>query len=1059
MTFTINFSTPNTLPQKIKDNINIVKNIWESRLESKNNVTVNIALNFADLRGKSASNVLGETSSDNQYYISKSYGDFLSSLASVSTSNNDKLAYKNLQALKIANYNPSMYLTRANAKAVGLIPGNDSKLDAQISLNTNLSKGFSWDYTSANDGNNQNQSTKDFIGLLSHEVGHALGFISETDLRKDTISPLDLFRFYPPNKTKTPYTILDSKRKYFSIDGGITSESEFSRGNGNGPDSDASHWTRYFLDSKGDPTTPKRVVGLMSPFVLPRKDPSVNFNRNDLTNGINQTNGKVVAGSFDRIKKTDLVAFDVIGWDLKQGTVDSQSVLKNKKPGNKSGAKIEEKLVAKNYQGTEQDDALTLDVTNSTTVYGNGGYDVIRGSAVKDTLYGGTEDDELYGGDGNDIIFGQEGDDLIAGEAGNDALYGGLGDDFIEGGEGDEIEIQGNEGNDFLFGGNGIDKILGGADNDYISGDAGDDNLDGGLGEDFIAGGDGNDLLTGSDGNDSLDGESGVDTLNGGSGDDVYVVDNTADVITGESITSGTDQVFSSVSLNLINNIEDLTLTGTGNITGAGNDLANILVGNDQKNILNGLGGGDVLYGGGGDDTLKGGAGNDFLDGGSNPDYFNDIGSTTSIASGLDRLEGGLGDDTYYINDNDLVIENTNEGNDTIVTNISYVLPQNVENLSLDNQIVDVTDVNAGIAGKSTPIAESLRNSENSSDRNVVQSIGSDSENSLDLIEENSQTSLNATGNELNNKISGSSDSNIINGLAGNDTLDGERGNDFIDGGEGDDNLSGGKGDDQLLGGNGNDSLTGNDGNDILDGENGLDSLIGGSGFDSLYGANNDDLLFGGADNDYLNGGNGNDTLDGEDDSDILYGEQGTDSLYGANGDDTIFGGIDNDYLNGGNDNDVLDGEDGNDYLDGAAGADYLYGANGNDYLFGGEGNDYLNGGDGNDYLVGGGGLDTLTGGRGFDILLTSGNSQLTGGEGGDLFVLSGLASVASIITDFSLQEDFLSLGYFGVQDYAKVGISQVGQDTAISINGQSIAILQNINAQDFRNSPSAIIF
>lgn len=161
----------------------------------------------------------------------------------------------------------------------------------------------------------------------------------------------------------------------------------------------------------------------------------------------------------------------------------------------------------------------------------------------------------------------------------------------------------------------------------------------------------GNDTLTGGGGNDTLDGGTGADILRGGAGNDTYVIDTSADTVDESPAGSnGADIVRSSVSWSLVNStrvlgaFENLTLTGSNNISGTGNALNNLLTGNSGANVLSGGGGNDTLNGAGGNDKLAGGAGNDTfffntaLNAGANIDRITDF----SVPADTIRLENAV---------------------------------------------------------------------------------------------------------------------------------------------------------------------------------------------------------------------------------------------------------------------------------------------------------------------------------------------------------------------------------------------------------------------------------
>lgn len=305
-----------------------------------------------------------------------------------------------------------------------------------------------------------------------------------------------------------------------------------------------------------------------------------------------------------------------------------------------------------------------------------------------------------------------------------------------------------------------------------LTGTAGNDVLTGGIGNDQLSGLAGNDTLMGGAGNDLLDGGPGADRLTGGTGNDTYVVESAGDVVT-ENANEGTDTVQSSITYTLGANVENLTLTGTANISVTGNALDNVLVGNSGNN------------------TLTGGAGNDRLDGGL----------------GNDTMVGGAGDDTFVVNQTgDVVTESANQGIDTVESAVTYNLGSNVEYLTLTG-------------------AANINGTGSSANNNL---IGNSGNNQLDGGSGND--SLDGGGGN-DTLLGGSGDDTLFGGL-GNDNLNAGSGDDVLDGGDGTDTLDGGSGNDILRGGAGNDSLAGGSGADQFTGGTGNDTLTGGSGND-----------------------------------------------------------------------------------------------------------------------------------------------------------------------------------------------------------------------------------
>ncbi|MFG6082239.1 calcium-binding protein [Paracoccus litorisediminis] len=277
--------------------------------------------------------------------------------------------------------------------------------------------------------------------------------------------------------------------------------------------------------------------------------------------------------------------------------------------------------------GTAGDDTIRTDYNNFMPhryIFGHGGNDRITVNS-----WAFSRDHPLYWNTSP----------LTAGER----VDGGAGNDTING-NADQNNLYGGDGNDVIYGkGPAYDPIFGPPEvDDWLFGNAGNDTLYGEGGNDSILGGIGDDLIYGGTGNDTIKGDAGADIMDGGAGSDIYYVDSANDQVR-ESSAPGTDSVISTVSHTLAANVEKLTLSGVGNLTGSGNQLGNQLNGNGGNNRLNGFAGNDTLNGNSGNDIIDGGIGNDALNGGTGNDRI-------AGGHGLDRLSGAAGADSFVFN-------------------------------------------------------------------------------------------------------------------------------------------------------------------------------------------------------------------------------------------------------------------------------------------------------------------------------------------------------------------------------------------------------------------------
>lgn len=509
--------------------------------------------------------------------------------------------------------------------------------------------------------------------------------------------------------------------------------------------------------------------------------------------------------------------------------------------------------------------------------------------------------------------------------------------------------------------------------------------------------------------------------LRGGAGDDTYVVSNGGQEII-EDLGGGIDTVLASVNHTLGKNVENLTLTGTGNISGTGNSAANILTGNSGNNVLNGGAGNDILVGGAGNDIFVVGRneGSDIIADftfGQDKIQLKDMQFVT-----FDDVQAAMrqvGKDVYVqLSTYDtLVIRNTKLGDFSAA---DFVLSDRPTESLAALRWVNGADNNATVYGGG------VRSEWLGGKGSQFTLVGGDGDDwytvhgGVTIVEQFAQgidtavawgaytlpanvenlvlkVATTGRGNELSNLIIGSAGNDSLFGMAGNDWLEGGDGNDMLDGGDGNDHLFGGNGDDQLFGGNGDDVLEGGAGNDVLDGGKGIDIAVYDIDFASAkvsYDAATGELVISSA-------ATGTDRLRNVEvvrfrDGDRLVTSDGRLVSRVEPEVPPAVVGV------------TVHGNDATNTLTGADGDDKLYGYRGNDTLIGGKGNDILDGGIGADVMIGGQGDDTYyvdnikdivveLAGEGNDTVISSINLSLSdaGFENVENLTLTGKASVA----------------------------------------------------------------
>jgi Ca2+-binding RTX toxin-like protein len=359
-------------------------------------------------------------------------------------------------------------------------------------------------------------------------------------------------------------------------------------------------------------------------------------------------------------------------------------------------------------------------------------------------------------------------------------------------------------------------------------------------------------------------------------------------------------------------------------------------------------------------------------------------------------LSGGWGDDRYHVSSlSDQVVELDGEGQDTVETSLSFVLPDHVEILLLtgadsvsgtgnsdSNWLYGNSAGNLLVGGGSNDYldgglgADTMRGGadqdlyqvDNAGDVIIeaagegIDKVTSSISYTLSAEVENLTlkgvaTALDATGNALDNSLVGNWNANVLDGKGGADTMEGGAGDDtYIVDNAGDSVVEGGDdlGDDwgtDLVKSSVSFTLSTLVENLTLTGTaaiNGIgnslnNAITGNSSSNALNGAAGDDTLSGGAGADTLTGSSGNDTYDVDNAADqtIELASGGTD-LVRSSISWTLQNAVENLALTGtaaiaGTGNSLANALAGNsaaNALDGAAGADTMTGGAGNDTYF-----------------------------------------------------------------------------------------------------------------------------
>jgi serralysin len=261
-------SSVNSAPAGFTNSLNALASFFQSAFQDP--VTINIQVGYGEIGGQALdAGALGESSA---FFNIFSYDQVRSALISDAKSPDDATAVASLPAT--APVDGTIWVTRAEAKAVGLTNAASTRVDGYIGFNGTANI---FDYDNSN---GVSRGQYDFFAVAAHEISEIMGRqMMDGGSSGGTNTPMDLFHYAGFQNR----IFVGDQAGYFSPDNGATDLGDFNTI----PSGDTGDWAS--------------TVG---------RDAFRAFSSSGVVNAISQN---------------DIRVMDVLGWDLAGGTTTNSN--------------------------------------------------------------------------------------------------------------------------------------------------------------------------------------------------------------------------------------------------------------------------------------------------------------------------------------------------------------------------------------------------------------------------------------------------------------------------------------------------------------------------------------------------------------------------------------------------------------------------------------------------------------------------------------------------------------------------------------------------------------